>query len=169
MTNATFSPIRLFVATSTRENAGPFKDAIYAYAWALVDENNRIVARDRNPFGDGGQGDHTKGFFPAIRSGLLPVEAGRNVEVVIELKYVRDLLNSPSSERRRRGYLKSDKKPLADREQLIALDDDLEARLISISARTPNGADEQGQIAKLQSWAHEKAFNSGLTPSDWNL
>lgn len=169
MTNIALPTLRLFVATSTRENAGPFKDALFAYAWALVDQNSKVLAGDSNPSGDGGKGDHTKGFFPAIRSGLSRVEPEGSVEVVVDLKYVRDLLNSPSSERRRKGYRRADKKPLADQTELIALDDDLDARRISISARAPNGCDELVRIAKLQSWAYEKALNSGLTPSDWNL
>ncbi|MBZ9942643.1 hypothetical protein LB533_16245 [Mesorhizobium sp. BR1-1-13] len=170
MTNIASRPLRLFVATSTLESPGPFKDdQQFAYAWALVDEAGKAIASDRNPFGDGGRGDHTKGVFPAIRSGLSFAAEGALVEVITGLKYVRDLLNSPSSERRLKGYRRSDKKPLADKAELIALDGGLEERGISISGRGPSGDDEEVLLAKLQTWAHEKARNSGLTPSDWNL
>lgn len=169
MTNTSHTNFRLFVATSTRENAGPFKDQLFAYAWALVTDSGKPIARDANPFGDGGKGDHTKGVFPAIRDGLKTVLAGASVAVITQLKHVRDHLNTPPSDRRRRGYLKSNKTPFADKAALIVLDDDLEGRSISISGRTPADEFETTLLGELQDWAHEKAKNSGLRPKDWNL
>lgn len=163
------SKLKLFVATSTRQDHGFSRDSEFAFAWQLEDSEGLIIAKDSNPFGDGGPGYNTFGLFPAIRAGLSKSEDGSHVEVITVVKYAIDILNTPAETRRERFYLKADRKPLADKELLITIDDEVEKRAINLSGRRPCGTDEEAKIGHLQLWAHEKAKNGGVRPKEWNL
>ncbi|MBX5145385.1 hypothetical protein [Rhizobium lentis] len=120
------------------------------YESRLLSESNEEVGcgSSRNQWIDG---DNTKAFFLAATEALRAVPVGSNVDLVCTLDYAIEELSRTADQRRASDYRKTDGSLLEDHAAYKLIDELVEAKKITLTARRPSGYDEHCRMKALKS------------------
>ncbi|MDV4155768.1 hypothetical protein [Rhizobium brockwellii] len=145
---------KLVIATSDHKSPG---NPLCAFAVRLLSKFNEEIG-----YGESGQerleGDHTKAFFPAVIEVLQKLPLGSKVEVISNLSYVISELCRPASERRATCYsTRNGKDLLGDHAAYRQIDEIVEARSLTLSARRPLDYEERRHYKEVHELAHNLA------------
>lgn len=120
------------------------------YEGRLLSEDNEVIGcgSSRNELIEG---DHTKAVFAGAISLLLALPDGSHAELLNTLNYAVEELNCDRQQRQATGYLKSDGKSLLeDHVALKRIDEIVEAKNLTLSARRPSSYEEMCHVKALK-------------------
>jgi hypothetical protein len=141
------------------------------------------LGRDRTVINAGSSGNAgVEEYHPAIlldgaAEALEEVPEGSTVHVISDLTFFTDILNANRSERKARGYLRTNGKELAYRKQWEAIDAITEDRSLTVSAGPPpkDAAPNSPRWVLATRFGHTKddaskaARNIGIPYKEWDL